>query len=59
MLIVAFDKSTMYKAGVCERSKSFKHVREDVEEDDRPGRLSKSTTNCKVEQVKKLTMDNH
>ncbi|XP_032668800.1 uncharacterized protein LOC116842993, partial [Odontomachus brunneus] len=38
--------------------KRFQEGREDVEDDERPGRLSTSTTDDNVEKVKKMIMDN-
>jgi len=44
ILTVAFGESTMSKARVYEWYKRFKEGREDVEDDDCPGRPSMSTT---------------
>ncbi|XP_018346773.1 PREDICTED: histone-lysine N-methyltransferase SETMAR-like [Trachymyrmex septentrionalis] len=58
MLTVAFDESTMSKTRVYEWYKRFKEGREDVEDDDRPGRPSTSITDDNVEQVKKMILEN-
>ena len=58
MLTVAFGESTMSKTRVYEWYKRFKEGREDVEDDDRPGRPSTSITDDNVEQVKKMILEN-
>ena len=46
MLTKAYGESAMSKRRVSEWYKRFQDVREDVEDDERPGRPSTSTTHC-------------
>ncbi|XP_014480147.1 PREDICTED: putative uncharacterized protein FLJ37770 [Dinoponera quadriceps] len=58
MLIKAYGKSAMSKTRVYEWYKRFQDGREDVEDDERPGRPSTSTTDENVEKVKEMVMNN-
>ena len=54
MLTKAYGESAMSKTRVYEQYKRFQDDREDVEDDERPGRLSTSTTDENVEKVKEM-----
>ncbi|XP_032679236.1 protein GVQW3-like [Odontomachus brunneus] len=58
MLNDAFGESSMNKTSVYKWHKLFQEGREDVEDDERPGRLSTSTIDDNVEKVKKMIMGN-
>lgn len=58
MLQIVFGESTMSIARIYEWYKRFQDGCENVEDDERPGHLSASTTDDYVEKVKKITMDN-
>ena len=58
MLTVVFSESTMSKTQVHLWCKRFKESREDVNDDARPGRLRKSTTDENIEALKKMIFDN-
>ena len=53
----AYGESAMSKAIVYEWYKRFQDGREDVEDDERPGRPSTSTTDENVEKVKEMVMN--
>ena len=57
MLKKAYGESAMSKKRVYEWYKRFQDVREDVEDDDRPGSPSTSTTDENVEKVKEMVMN--
>ena len=57
MLTKAYGESAMSKTRVYESYKRFQDGREDVEDDERPGRLSTSTTDENVEKVKEMVMN--
>ena len=57
MLTEAYVESAMSKTKVYEWYKRFQHRREDVEDDERPGRPSTSTTDENVEKVKEMVMN--
>ena len=59
MLAVVFDKSTMSTTQVQLWYNRFKEGREDVNDDNRPGRPSTSTTVENIKAVKKIILDNH
>jgi len=56
MLNIAFGESAMSKTRVYEWYKRFQEGREDVEDDERLGRPSTSTTDENVEKVKEMIM---
>jgi len=58
MLNVAFGEFSMNKTSVYKWYKRFQEGREDVEDDERPGRPSTSTIDDNVEKVKKMIIDN-
>ncbi|XP_029673845.1 protein GVQW3-like [Formica exsecta] len=58
MLNVAFGESSMNKTSVYKWYKCFQEGRKDVENGERPGRSSTSTTDDNVGKVKKMIMDN-
>ncbi|XP_032690622.1 uncharacterized protein LOC116853602 [Odontomachus brunneus] len=58
MLNVAFGESSMNKTSIYKWYKCFQKSREDVKDDERPGRSSTSTTDDNVEKVKKMIMNN-
>ena len=55
---MAFNEPTMSRTHVQLWHNRFKKGREDVNDDDRPGRPSTSTTNENIEAVKKMILDN-
>ena len=55
---MAFGKSTMSRTQIPLWSNQFKEGREHVNDDDRPGRPSTSTTIESIEAVKKMILDN-
>ena len=57
MLTKAYGESAMIKTRVYEWYKRFQDGREDVEEDERPGRPSTSTTDKNAEKVKEMVMN--
>ena len=57
MLNIAFGESAMSKTRVYEWYKRFQEGREEVEDDERPGRPSTSTTDENVEKVKEMIMN--
>ena len=57
MLTKAYGESAMSKTRVYEWYKRFQNGREDVEDDERPGRPSTSTTDENVEKVKEMVMN--
>ena len=57
MLTKAYGESAMSKTRVYEWYKRFQDGREDVEDDERPGRPSTSTTDENVEKVKEMVMN--
>ena len=57
MLTKAYDESAMSKKRVYEWYKRFQNGREDVEDDERPGRPSRSTTDENMEKVKEMVMN--
>ena len=57
MLTKAYDESAMSKTRVHEWYKRFQDGREDVKDDERPGRPSTSTTDENVEKVKEMVMN--
>ena len=57
MLTKAYGESAMSKKRVYEWYKRFQDGREDVEDDERPGRPSTSTTDENVEKVKEMVMN--
>ena len=57
ILIKAYGESAMSKTRVYEWYKRFQDGREDVEDDERPGRPSTSTTDKTVEKVKEMVMN--
>ena len=57
MLTKAYGESAMSKTRVYEWYKRFQDGREDVEDDERPGRPSTSTTDENVEKVKEMAMN--
>ena len=57
MLTKAYGESGMSKTRVYEWYKRFQDGREDVEDDERPGRPSTSTTDENVEKVKEMVMN--
>ena len=57
MLITAYGESAMSKTRAYKWYKRFQDGREDVEDDERPGRPSKSTTDKNVERVKEMVMN--
>ena len=57
MLTKAYGESAMSKTRVYEWYKRFQNGREDVEDDERPGRSSTSTTDENVEKVKEMVMN--
>ena len=59
MLTKAYGESAMSKTRVYEWYKRFQDGREDVEDDERPGRPSTSTTDENVEKVKEMVMNDH
>ena len=58
MLTVAFDEFTINKTQVHLWYSRFKKGREDVNDDDRPGCPSTSTTDENIEAVRKMILDN-
>ena len=58
MLTVVIGVSTMSRTQVQLWYNRFKEEREDVKDDDRPGRLGTSTTNKNIEAVKKMILNN-
>ena len=56
MLTKAYGESAMSEPRVYEWYKRFQDGREDVEDDERPGRLSTSTTDENVEKVKEMVI---
>ena len=59
MLTKAYGESSMSKTRVYKWYKRFQNGREDVEDDERSGRPSTSTTDENVEKVKGMVMNNH
>ena len=57
MLNIAFGESTMSKTRVYELYKRFQEGREDVEDDERPGRPSTSIADENVDKVKEMIMN--
>ena len=57
MLTKAYGESAMSKTRVYERYKRFQDGHEDVEDDERPGRSSTSTTDGNVEKVEEMVMN--
>ena len=57
MLTKAYSESAMSKTRVYEWYKCFQDGREDIEDDERPGRPSTSTTDENVEKVKEMVMN--
>ena len=57
ILIKAYGESAMGKTRVYEWYKRFQDGREDVEDDERPGHPSTSTTDENVEKVKEMVMN--
>lgn len=57
MLNIAFGESTISKTRVYEWYKRFQEGREDVEDDERPGRPSTSISDENVEKVKEIIMN--
>ena len=57
ILTKAYSESAMSKTRVYEWYKHFQDGREDVENDERPGRPSTSTTDENVEKVKEMVMN--
>ena len=57
MLTKAYGESAMSKTRVHEWYKRFQDGREDVEDDERPGRPSTSTTDENVKKVKEMVMN--
>ena len=57
MLTKTYGESAMSKTKVYEWYKRFQDGREDVEDDERPGRPSTSTTDENVEKVKEMVMN--
>ena len=57
MLTKAYGESDMSKTRVYEWYKRFQDGREDVEDDERPGRHSTSTTDENVKKVKEMVMN--
>ena len=57
MLKNAYGESAMSKTRVYEWYKRFQDGREDVEDDERPGRPNTSTTDVTVEKVKEMVMN--
>ena len=57
MLTKTYGESAMSKTRVYEWYKRFQYGREDVEDDERPGRPSTSTTDENVEKVKEMVMN--
>ena len=57
MLTKAYGESAMSKTRVSEWYKRFQDGREAVEDDERPGRPSTSTTDENVEKVKEMVMN--
>lgn len=57
MLNIAFGESTISKTRVYEWYKRFQEGREDVEDDERPGRPSTSISDENVEKVKEMIMN--
>ena len=55
---MVFNEPTMSRTHVQLWHNRFKKGREDVNDDDRPGRPSTSTTNENIEAVKKMILDN-
>ena len=58
ILTVAFGESTMSRTQVQLWYKRFKESREDINNDARPGRPSKSTNDENIKAVKKMILDN-
>ena len=57
MLKKAYGESAMSKTRVYEWYKRFQDGREDIEDDERPGRPSISTTDENVEKMKEIVMN--
>jgi len=57
MYTKAYGESAISKIRVYEWYKRFQNGRKNVENDERPGRLSTSTTDENVEKVKKIIMN--
>ena len=57
--MLTFGESTMSKIQVQLWYKWFKESLEDINDDARPGRLSTSTTDENIEEVKKMILNNH
>ena len=57
ILTKVYGKSAMSKTRVYEWYKRFQDDREDVEDDERPGCLSTSTTDENVEKVKEMVIN--
>ena len=57
MLTKAYGESVMSKTRIYEWYKRFQDGREDVEDDERPGRPSTSTTDENMEKLKEMVMN--
>ncbi|KAG5307215.1 SETMR methyltransferase, partial [Acromyrmex insinuator] len=58
MLTVAYDEATLDRSNVYRWYKMFSEDREDVNDEERAGRLSTSTTDENIDEVKKIVLGN-